>query len=82
MSRAVKVFEAAKRNPAGLSFSDLQALVAAAGFSLVRTKGSHHVYTRPGVVEIITIQPAKKMAKAYQVRQVLDLIEKYKIQIA
>lgn len=81
MSKAPKVLETAKANPAGLAFSELQKLAEAAGFSLVRVKGDHHVYSRPGTVEIINLQPNKGKAKPYQVRQVLGLIEKYLIEI-
>ena len=81
MSKASKALKAAKENPASLSFSELRALVTAAGFSLVRTSGSHHVYTKPGVVEIINLQPNSRMAKVYQVRQVLALIDKYNIEV-
>jgi hypothetical protein len=35
------------------------------------------VYTRQGIVEIINLQPQGKMAKPYQVRQVVRLIDKY-----
>jgi predicted RNA binding protein YcfA (HicA-like mRNA interferase family) len=56
-------------------------LIGAAGFALKRVKGSHHIYTRPGVVEIINVQPKGNAAKPYQVRQVLDVIEKYGIEV-
>ena len=56
-------------------------LVLAAGFSLKRTSGSHHVFSKPGVIEIINLQPIGKAAKPYQVRQVLSLIQKYNIEI-
>jgi hypothetical protein len=39
------------------------------------------VYSRPGTPEIIDLQPDKGKAKTYQVRQILDLIEKYGITI-
>ena len=81
MGKAAKVLETAKQNPAGVSFSDLQTLVEAAGFSLKRTKGSHHMYSRPGTVEMVNLQKDGAKAKAYQVKQVLDLIEKYGIEI-
>jgi hypothetical protein len=77
----LKTFEAARSNPAGLSFSDLQRLLSVAGFALVCTSGSHRVYTRAGVEEIVNIQPKGRGAKPYQVRQVVDLIEKYGIEI-
>jgi len=81
MTRAAKAIEAAKQNPKGLSFAQLRSIVEAAGFTLKRVSGSHHVYSRPGIAEIINIQPAGKDAKPYQVRQVLELIERYKLTV-
>lgn len=81
MGRARKILEAAQANPAGLTFSELQRLTEAAGFRLARTRGDHFVYSRPGVPEIINLQPAGGKAKVYQVRQVLELIDKYGIVI-
>ena len=72
-----ELLERARRNPQTLSFKELQQLAKAAGFLLKRVRGSHHVYIRKGVTEIINIQPKGKMAKPYQVRQVVGLIEKY-----
>ena len=81
MSRGRKLLDAAKASPAGLSFSDLQALAVAAGYRLVRTRGDHFIYSRPKTPEIINLQPANGKAKIYQVRQVLGIIEKYAIKI-
>ncbi|TAJ97327.1 type II toxin-antitoxin system HicA family toxin [bacterium] len=72
-----ELLERARRNPQSLTFKDLQQLAKSAGFQLKQVRGSHHVYTRKGVVEIINIQPKGKMAKPYQVRQVVSLIDKY-----
>ena len=44
-----------------------------------RIKGSHHIYTKKGVQEIINIQPKGSMAKPYQVKQIRGLILKYKL---
>jgi hypothetical protein len=81
MSRSAKIWQSAKTNPSGLTFAELQRLAEAARFVLSRVKGDHHVYTRSGIVEIINLQPKRGKAKPYQVRQVLDLIEKYRIEI-
>jgi len=81
MGRASKVLEAARKNPSGVSFADLRALVEAAGWALKRTRGSHRIFSRPGTIEIVNLQEDGKSAKSYQVRQVLDLIDKYKIEI-
>jgi predicted RNA binding protein YcfA (HicA-like mRNA interferase family) len=73
------LLERARNNPESLSFKELQRLVEAAGFRLKRVRGSHHVYARKGIVEIINIQPKGRMAKPYQVRQVVGLIAKYSL---
>lgn len=71
------LLERARSRPASLTFKELRKLVEAAGFRLRRVRGSHHVYTRQRIVEIINIQPSGRMAKPYQVRQVVGLIDKY-----
>jgi hypothetical protein len=44
-----------------------------------RVKGSHHICFKEGIEEIINIQPSNGKAKPYQVRQVRELIIKYKL---
>lgn len=72
-----ELLERARNNPQSLTFRELQQLAEKAGFRLKRVRGSHHVYTRKGIAEIINLQPKGRMAKPYQVRQVVGLIEKY-----
>jgi len=50
-------------------------------FSCDRGKGSHRIYYKDGVVEIINVQPRNGKAKPYQVKQVRELLLKYKINI-
>jgi len=40
-------------------------------------RGDHHVFGRDDVQEIANAQPERSMAKAYQVRQFLKLIERH-----
>lgn len=54
-------------------FSDLRHLMIRLGFD-ERTRGSHHVFTRSNIEEIINLQPKGSLSKAYQVRQVRGLI--------
>ena len=62
-----------------IKFSDLRKLILDLGFG-ERIRGSHHIFFKEGVVEIINLQPLKDgRAKAYQVRQVRNIILKYKI---
>ncbi len=66
------------RRDNNILFSDLQRLLDSLGFNH-RTKGSHHVYWREGIEEIINIQPDGNNAKAYQVRQVRNIILRYNL---
>jgi len=59
-------------------FSDLCALLAWLGFDL-RVKGSHHIFTCPDVAEILNLQDKQGKAKAYQVKQVRDVITRYRL---
>ena len=60
------------------SFSDLQKVLTLLGF-VVRIKGDHFIYSKDGVEEIINIQPNGNKAKPYQVKQVRNLVLKYKL---
>jgi hypothetical protein len=64
------------RADANIGFDDLCALLRHLGFT-ERVRGSHHIFTREGVVEILNLQPRGSNAKAYQVRQVRDVIVDY-----
>ena len=63
------------------SFDDLVILLYAFGFTLSRSAGSHHIFTHPEVDELINIQNIKGEAKPYQIKQFLDLIEKYNLKM-
>jgi len=52
-------------------------LVEGFGFKLSRTDGSHHIFVRPDIPELISLQNVKGQAKPYQMRQFLKLVEKY-----
>ena len=63
---------------ANTSFSDVRLILTQLGFS-ERIRGSHHIFFKEGIVEIINIQPDGSKAKPYQVKQVRNLILKYKL---
>ena len=64
-----------------IAFSDLCRYVERLGFAERPdgSGGSHKVYDKEGVAEIINLQPAANMAKAYQVKQVRRLINDYSL---
>ena len=66
------------RADANIDFTDLCRLLLKLGFD-GRIKSSHHIFTKDGVDEIINIQPLGSKAKAYQVKQVRNLILKHKL---
>ena len=66
------------RSDANIDFNTLCQLLRALGFD-ERIRGGHHIFSKEGVEEILNIQPKQGKAKAYQVKQVRDLILKYKL---
>jgi hypothetical protein len=64
---------------ADIPFAGIRQLLEALGFQ-ERIRGSHHIFTRKGVEEILNLQPRRGKAKSYQVRQVRDVILRYKLE--
>jgi hypothetical protein len=44
-----------------------------------RIRGSHHIFTKDGIEEILNLQPKGANAKPYQVKQMRNVILKYKL---
>ncbi|MDQ1557900.1 MAG: hypothetical protein QOD32_960 [Pyrinomonadaceae bacterium] len=61
---------------ANVTFDSLRGLLTHLGFD-ERTRGSHHIFTRNDIEEILNLQPLGAKAKAYQVKQVRGVILKY-----
>ncbi len=59
-------------------FDDLCSLLKSFGFAL-RIKGSHHIFRKEGIVEKVNLQRSGDKAKPYQVKQVRNIIIKYKL---
>ena len=79
MASPRKVLEAILRGQGTIAFRDLERLLIKLGFSLARTSGSHHIYLHPKTTRPINIQRSGKDAKSYQVRQIRDMIEEFKL---
>lgn len=63
---------------ANIQFEGMCQLIRNLGFK-ERIKGSHHIFTKEGVDEILNVQPKGTKAKPYQVKQVRIVILKYKL---
>jgi len=64
-----------------IKFPDMVNLVKGFGFNLSRTDGSHHIFVRPNIPELVNLQNLKGQAKPYQIRQFLKLIEKHNLKL-
>ena len=76
MTSRRRLYEKAAGAPTNTSFSDLEALLRAFGFVRKRQRGSPVIYchpSRPG--SLVNVQNVGGKAKAYQVRQVLRLLD-------
>jgi len=63
---------------ANVDFGDLCRLLTHLGFE-ERIRGSHHLFRKGGIVEMVNLQRDGSQAKPYQVRQVRNLILEYRL---
>jgi len=68
-------------SPRNIRFSEFESLVKAFGFRLSRMSGSHHIYTHPEVRELVNLQNVDGEVKPYQIRQFLELVELYDLEL-
>lgn len=80
MVRSRRVLQQVLRGTADatIPFDGLCQLLRRLGFA-ERVRGDHHIFTRPGVEEILNLQPGGAAAKPYQVKQVRAAILRYKL---
>ena len=65
---------------ANIAFLSLRKLLRRMGFD-ERIRGGHHIFTKGGVEEILNLQSKGSKAKSYQVKQVRNVILKYKLNL-
>ena len=73
------LYDEFKRNPKNVRFEDVCRAAETFGFRFRGGKGSHRIYVRPGVRELLNFQNENGKAKAYQVKQFLKIIEQYSL---
>jgi predicted RNA binding protein YcfA (HicA-like mRNA interferase family) len=76
MSREAKQLERLRdfQRDQGWDFAELCGLLQRLGFEM-RVSGSHHFFRRPGMLDVINLQPQSGRAKPYQVRQIRKTLE-------
>jgi predicted RNA binding protein YcfA (HicA-like mRNA interferase family) len=57
-----------------IRFADIQHLVEGFGLYVSRTSGSHHIFSRPGIPELVNLQEVRGEAKPYQIRQFIKIV--------
>lgn len=63
---------------ANIAFEDLVSLLTHLDFEM-RVRGSHHMFRKAGIAEKINLQRQGAKAKSYQVKQVREVIQKYRL---
>ena len=80
MGRRRKLYEriVSGHSDANIPFEQVVNLLKALGFD-ERIRGSHHIFTREGVEEVINLQNVGGQCKAYQVKQMRIVLKKYNL---
>ena len=75
MSRFDKLLQSVLQGnaDANISFTDLCNMLTKLGFD-ERIRGSHHIFRKEGIEEMLTLQSDGSKAKVYQVRQVRNIL--------
>ncbi|MCY7374918.1 MAG: type II toxin-antitoxin system HicA family toxin [Pyrinomonadaceae bacterium] len=80
MSKSEKLFAQilSGKSDANVRFEELRQLLLNLGFE-ERIKGSHHSFRKAGIEEKPNLQRDDDKAKTYQVRQVRNILQKYRL---
>jgi len=74
-----EVYRELKGRVTNIRFEELCQAAESFGFKFKGGKGSHRIFVREGVKELLNFQDVRGKAKPYQVRQFIKLIEKYNL---
>lgn len=64
-----------------VALADMIDLVEGFGFQQTRVRGSHRIFSRDGVPELLNIQDVGGQCKPYQIRQFLRIVERYNLEL-
>jgi predicted RNA binding protein YcfA (HicA-like mRNA interferase family) len=62
---------------ANLDFENVCTMLRHLGFSERQSGGSHRIFYKEGVLEIINLQPRGREGKPYQMKQIRQIMLKY-----
>jgi len=75
------LLQKALSKPENIRFKEVISLAEAFGFHLSRENGSHHIFIHPVIEELLNFQDVNGMAKPYQVKQLLKIVERYNVHL-
>ena len=73
------IYRELKERVTNVRFEEICRAAELFGFQFKGGKGSHRIYVRQGIKELLNFQDVRGKAKPYQVRQFIKLIEKYNL---
>jgi len=76
-----KLLQKIYNNNKNVSFGDFVTLVEAFGFNRIRVKGSHNIFAKDDVNDLVNIQNDNGQAKPYQIKQFLALVEMNRLRL-
>ena len=79
--KKLKLLQRLLINQKNVKFDDAVSCAEAFGFRLDRINGSHHIFVHDEIPELVNLQNVKGKAKSYQIKQLLQLVEKYNLRI-
>jgi predicted RNA binding protein YcfA (HicA-like mRNA interferase family) len=79
MSDRVRLLEFLKKNIKNIRFNKLCNIAEEFGFKFKGGRGSHRIYVKKGIKELLNFQNVHGKAKPYQVRQLIKVIDKYNL---
>lgn len=81
MAKLKKILAKILAGSKNIAFNDFTLLVEGFGFRLSRVSGSHHIFVHDDVKELVNLQNVNGQAKPYQVKQFMELIERYNLKL-
>lgn len=74
-----EIHQELKKNPKNVRFERICRAAELFGFKFRGGKGSHRIFVRQGIREMLNFQNVQGMAKSYQAKQFIKIIEKYNL---
>ena len=81
MAKLKKILAKVLSGSKNIAFSDFVLLVEGFGFRLSRISGSHHIFVHDSLKELVNLQSVDGQVKPYQVRQFMELVERYNLKL-